>query len=105
MTSNNKLDNLLVDYLGESKPTMVEFYNPGCDKCLATLPVLDELKTKFKDRANVVAVNKDESQDLVEKYHLHSYPTFILFKDGQEVWRDGGAKPLSELTDMVRRFL
>jgi len=105
MTADNKLDARLVDYLGQSKPTMVEFYNPKCSKCLQTLPVLDELKAKFTDRANVVAVNKDDSQDLVEKYHLHSYPTFILFKDGQEVWRDGGAKPLSELTDMVRRFL
>lgn len=104
MTSDNKLDSLLVEYLGGSRPTMVEFYDPECSKCLATLPVLTELRDKFTGRANVVGVDKNASEDLVAKYHVHSYPTFILFKDGQEVWRDGGAKPLSELTDMVRRF-
>lgn len=104
MTTNESLDKLLVDYLGGSKPTMVEFYDPNCDKCLKTIPVLGELRDKFAGRANVVAVDKDASGDLVQKYHVHSYPTFILFKDGQEVWRDGGAKPLSELTDMIHRF-
>lgn len=104
MTEDIKLDTLLVDYLGTSKPTLVEFYDPGCAKCLETLPVLSELRDKFKGRAYIVGAGKDASQDLVAKYHVHSYPTFILFKDGQEVWRDGGAKPLSELTDMLHRF-
>lgn len=94
----------LNEYLAGSKPVMVEFYDSNCAKCQATLPVLDELKAKFEGKAYVMAVDKNTSEALVKKYHLHSYPTFILFKDGQEVWRDGGAKPLSELTDMIHRF-
>lgn len=101
MTTDEKL---LVEYLGGAKPVMVEFYDSRCAKCLSTIQTLTELRDKFHGEAYVMGIDVNTNGELVEKYHLHSYPTFILFKDGQEVWRDGGVKPLSELTDMIHRF-
>lgn len=94
----------LADALGQAQPTLVEFYNPACERCQAMIPVIDKLRAKVGDKANIIQVNITESQDLVEKYHVHSHPVYILFKDGQEVWRDCGVKPLSELEDMIHRF-
>lgn len=90
--------------IGEAKPLLVEFYSRKEVRNMEDLAIMDNLRAKFGDQANIITVNGDEDTTLVEKYHVHSYPTWILFKDGQEAWRDGGRKPESELTDMIRRF-
>lgn len=91
--------------LNMAKPTLVEFYAPWCPHCQRMMPIVEELKQIIGDKANIVQVDGDESPELMDKYHVHSYPTWILFKDGQECWRDGGEKPLSELKDMLDRFI
>lgn len=91
-------------YLNETKPTLVEFYADWCPHCQRMMPIVAELKEKTGDRANIIQIEGDENPELMQKYHVHSYPTWILFKDGQECWRDGGEKPLSELEDMLHRF-
>lgn len=105
MTSNQRFDRDLVDLLGQAKPTLAMFGSEADTHSLEMMPVLDSLRNAVGSKANVVSVNGPQNEDLLQKYHIHSYPTFILFKDGQEVWRDGGRKPLSELEDMVNRFV
>lgn len=89
----------------QTKPTLVEFYADWCPHCQRMMPIVAQLKEKIGDKANIVQIEGDNNPDLMEKYHVHSYPTWIIFKDGQECWRDGGEKPLSELEDMVNRFI
>lgn len=90
--------------LADTKPTLVEFYNPTCPRCQAMAPVMDELRQRVGDKANIVQIDESANKAIVEKYHVHSHPVYILFIDGQEAWRDGGVKPLSELEDMIHRF-
>lgn len=92
-------------YLAESKPTLVEFFSPRCSHCLAMMPVVEELRGFIGERANIVQVNCEDTPELREKYDIYAYPTWILFKDGQQAWRDMGEKPESELEEMVRKFV
>ncbi len=94
----------LNNYIADSKPTLVEFYRPGCAGCVDMVPVVEQLKEKQAGKANVIAVDGYANPELREKYHINSYPTWIIFRDGQEAWRDGGRKSLGELTDMCHRF-
>lgn len=41
----------------------------------------------------------------MNEFNVKSFPTWILYKDGQEVWRDSGEKPALELEDMIDRFV
>ena len=68
------------------------------------MPVMNRLIDETKEIATVAQIDGDKDEALVEKFHVHSYPTFIIFKDGQEAWRDSGEKPYSELKDMIDRF-
>ena len=90
--------------LANSKPTLVLFYTAGEAHSDETLPVVTELSAKVGTTANIVVADTGSNKDLVEKYHIHSVPTWIIFRDGQEAWRTGGRLPLSELEDMVARF-
>lgn len=89
----------------QTKPTLVEFYTAGEAHSDKTLPVVTELSAKVGDKANIIAVDTAANDELVKKYHIHSVPTWIIFRDGQEAWRTGGCLPLSELEDMVNRFI
>ncbi|MBD5209861.1 MAG: thioredoxin family protein [Bacteroidales bacterium] len=94
----------LQNALNGAKPVLVEFYADWCPHCKAMMPIVAELKKETADKAVVVQIEGDENADIMNKYHVRSYPTWILFKDGQEAWRDSGEKPLSELKDMINRF-
>lgn len=90
--------------LKDTKPTLVEFYTAGEAHSDETLPVVTELAVRVGKKANVIAVDTTVNAELVKKYHIHSVPTWIIFRDGQEAWRAGGRLPLGELEDMVARF-
>ena len=94
----------LQNALNGAKPVLVEFYADWCPHCKAMMPIVAALKKETADKAVVVQIEGDENADIMNKYHVRSYPTWILFKDGQEAWRDSGEKPLSELKDMINRF-
>lgn len=102
MTCNNSLDKRLEAHLGSSKPTLVEFYRGARAEEPDTM---SRLEADFEGRAYVMTIDGAESQDLMGAYKVATYPTFILFKDGHEVWRDGGTKTYEELADMIRRFI
>lgn len=90
--------------IAETRPTLVEFYTAGEAHSDETLPVVTELSAKTGDKANIITVDTTTNAELVKKYHIHSVPTWIIFRDGQEAWRTGGRLPLSELEDMLARF-
>ena len=102
MTPNNIN---LSQLLAEAKPTLVEFYRPGCAKCEESLATLEQLRQRLADKANVVAVDGTANQDLMKAYKVDSYPTYVLFKYGAVAWKDSGAKPFGELEHMVRDFI
>lgn len=95
----------LQTYLGEAKPLLIEFYASWCPRCKKMMPIMDELRQKLGDKANILQIDVDENPDLAKEYKVESYPQWFIFKDGQQFWHDGGEKPLSELLDMVRRVI
>lgn len=86
------------------KPTLLEFYASWCYHCQRMMPVLAELKEEMGDRVNIIQIDGDDNPGIMNRFGAKSYPTYILYKEGEEVWRDSGEKPYAELADMIRRF-
>ncbi len=57
---------------------LVEFYAPWCGFCKKQNSVFDELPNMW-----VGKVNGDENQNLVKKFNVTGYPSFVLFKNGE----------------------
>lgn len=68
-------------------------------------PIVEDLKVLYDGRANILQLDGEKHADLMRSYKLDSFPAWVLFKDGQEVWHDMGEKPASELEDMINRFI
>ena len=55
-------------------------------------PILEEVKKKVGDHANIIKVDIDANNALAARYNVRSVPTLILFKNGQPLWRTVGVQ-------------
>ena len=78
--------------IGGAKPTLVDFYATWCGPCKMQAPILEEVKKRVGDTANILKVDIDQNQELAAQYRVQSVPTLIMFKNGEAVWRAVGVQ-------------
>ncbi len=81
---------------------LVEFYAPWCLYCRNQRIELIEFE---ESDIWIGIVDGDESPNLIQKYGIDGYPTFVLLKDGQEVTRFDGFHDKSKLLNRLMEFL
>lgn len=73
--------------------TFLEFGANGCSACKRMETVMDEIRTKYPNRVNVVFLNilDPKSQQLMKLYGIAAIPTqVVLDKNGREFYRHTG---------------
>ncbi len=90
----------LKETIRESKPTLVVFMHPGSQDAVDIKYLLQAVKNKYADKANTARVDDTHGKLKVE-YRLEEYPTYILFKEGQELMSESGKKTIGELSQLV----
>lgn len=76
---------------------VLEFYADWCQPCKRLNPILKQIEKEYD--ATVGKVNVDDHPNIASLYSITSIPTTILFKDGKEVTRLTGAKPLADFVE------
>ncbi len=87
--------------IDHSTPTLVDFYATWCGPCRAMMPVLDDLKVRLGDRVRIIKIDIDKNTDLAVAQKVMGVPTFALFKDGEEVWRNAGSMTAAAIEAVV----
>lgn len=92
--------------LKSSKPVLVQFYANWCPHCQRMRPVLDALEKENSESLIVERYDIDAPQNerILEYYRIQSVPTFLLFRDGDQVWRQSGEQSPALLEEVVRRY-
>lgn len=90
------------ELINQDKPTLVDFFATWCGPCKMQSPILEDVKKRVGDEANIIKVDIDKNRDLAAQYNVRSVPTIILFKNGMAVWRTVGLQQADVLEKMVR---
>lgn len=94
-------ENFKEEVLDAKTPVLVDFWATWCGPCQMVAPVLEEIAEEMKD-TKVCKIDVDEQPELAREYRVMSIPTLMVFKDGQAVKREVGAKPKNEILEMLK---
>ncbi len=84
---------------------LVEFYASWCPHCQQMMPVVEQIKILLDGSADVYQFEIDENRELADAQKVESIPTFIVYKDGKEMWRRSGEIDADVLLSEVRRYI
>ncbi len=84
------------EVLESDVPVLVDFTAAWCPPCRMMHPILESL-SRERDDVRIVQVDVDAQQEAAARYGILSMPTFVLFRDGQEILRLTGARPRRRL--------
>lgn len=93
------------EIISQSKPTLVDFFATWCGPCKMQSPILEQVKAKVGDEANIVKIDIDRNQELAAHYNVRSVPTLILFVNGEPVWRTVGLQQAGVLEGKIREYV
>lgn len=93
------------EMIAQPKPTLVDFFATWCGPCKMQAPILEQVKQRVGDEANIVKIDIDKNTELAARYHVQSIPTLILFRNGEPVWRAVGLQQADLLEGKVREHM
>jgi thioredoxin 1 len=93
------------EVVNSKTPVLIDFYATWCGPCKMMAPIIDEVARDYAGKLKVVKVDVDESGETAATYGVTAMPTFVVFKNGQEVWRRLGAAPKAAFVNEIQGVL
>jgi thioredoxin 1 len=94
-------DNYEQEVLNAPIPVLVDFWGPRCTNCLALMPTVEEIERKYEGNLKVAKLDASKNRRLCMSLRVMGLPTFILYRDGQEVGRLVGEMMPSQLEQKI----
>jgi len=91
--------------IDSSKVVMVEFFATWCPHCQRMMPVVEQIKELLDGRADIYQFDIDKNQEAADSLDVESLPTFIVYRDGNEVWRQSGEMDGQVLLSKIESYL
>jgi rhodanese-related sulfurtransferase len=91
--NNNAVQMSIADFdkvVAENKLVLVDIGATWCPPCRKMQPVIDKVKSQFANKLYFLAVDGGIDMDVMKHLQFETLPTFIIFKNGKEVWRKTG---------------
>jgi thioredoxin 1 len=93
------------EVVNSKTPVLIDFYATWCGPCKMMAPILDEVAKDYDGKLKVVKIDVDASGETAANCGVTAMPTFVMFKNGQEVWRRMGAAPKAAFVSELQGVL
>ena len=92
------------DVISSDKLVLVDFFATWCQPCKMMHPVLESIKQQLGDSIRIIKVDVDKYQQTAAQYRVQSVPTLMLFRNGQNLWRQSGAMSAANLLSIIKQY-
>jgi len=92
------------DIINSQTPVLVDFFADWCGPCKTLAPILKEVKSTLGNTVKIVKIDVDKNQPLAAKYEVRGVPTMLLFKNGQQLWRQSGVLQKNDIINIIKKY-
>lgn len=78
------------EQIAKEEQVLIDVYADWCAPCKMMEPVINRLENRHGEKVKVIRINADTQQDIIQLLGVDALPTFVVFKDGEETWRQVG---------------
>lgn len=88
-------------------PVLIDLWAEWCSPCLVIAPLLKQVIDEFAGEVRLakIEVDEEENMKLAGRYQVRGFPTIILIRNGDEVARFSGAKPLNFIREFIEQSI
>ena len=91
--------------LENGRPVMLAFLHAGRQDAVEVKYDIENLRKKYGDKVTFLMVDGSYNHEMARHYKVDTYPCWVLFMDGREVWRVSGTKKLATIAETVEGIL
>lgn len=92
------------EIINKEQPVLVDFFATWCGPCQTLAPILKQVKDELGDSVSVIKIDVDKNQAIAAQFQVRGVPTLLLFKNGQQVWRQSGVLSKNDLISIIKQY-
>lgn len=93
------------DIIESSPVVLVEFYATWCPHCQRMKPVIDQLQELLAGTVEIYQLDVDQNEEAANREDVTGTPTFVLYRNGEKVWRESGEMDGQYLLSTIQSYM
>ena len=81
------------DFIKSNDKVIIDFWAEWCGPCRIAGPIFEDLSKDFEGKIEFAKLDTQSNPDTPGKFGVMSIPTFIIFKNGEQIGQLNGAMP------------